>query len=54
MVTSAIDFGTTNSVAGINKNNIMKMIPLGNNKLETRTVLFYSFEDKEFVTNHPI
>ena len=48
MITSAIDFGTTNSVAGINKNNIIKMVQLGNNRLETRSVLFYSFEDKNF------
>lgn len=48
MVTSAIDFGTTNSVAGINYNNKINMINLDKNKLETRSVLFYSFEDHSF------
>ena len=48
MITSAIDFGTTNSVAGINKNHLSQMISLGNNSLETKSVLFYSFEDKNF------
>lgn len=48
MVTSAIDFGTTNSVAGINYNNEINMINLDKNKLETRSVLFYSFEDHSF------
>ena len=48
MVTSAIDFGTTNSVAGINYNNKINMINLDKNKLETRSVLFYSFEDHDF------
>jgi len=44
----AIDFGTTNSVAGVNHNGDIDMIALGKNSLETRTALFYSFEDKEF------
>jgi hypothetical chaperone protein len=48
MITSAIDFGTTNSVAGINRNNIIEMVQLGKDRLETRSVLFYSFEDKNF------
>ena len=48
MISSAIDFGTTNSVAGININNQAKMIQLGHNSIETRSVLFYSFEDSEF------
>jgi len=48
MLTSAIDFGTTNSVAGINYNNKINMINLDKNKLETRSVLFYSFEDQGF------
>jgi len=48
MLTSAIDFGTTNSVAGINYNNKINMINLDKNKLETRSVLFYSFEDHSF------
>jgi len=48
MVTAAIDFGTTNSVAGINYNNEINMINLDKNKLETRSVLFYSFEDHSF------
>lgn len=50
MLTSAIDFGTTNSVAGINYNNKINMINLDKNKLETRSVLFYSFEDHSFYT----
>jgi hypothetical chaperone protein len=48
MLTSAIDFGTTNSVAGIHHNNKINMINLDKNKLETRSVLFYSFEDHSF------
>lgn len=48
MITASIDFGTTNSVVGINNNGKIEMIPLGNNSLETKTVLFYSFEDKNF------
>ena len=48
MLTTAIDFGTTNSVAGINYNNKINMINLDKNKLETRSVLFYSFEDYSF------
>ena len=48
MPISAIDFGTTNSVAGVNHNGDIDIIALGKNSLETRTALFYSFEDKEF------
>jgi len=48
MVTSSIDFGTTNSVAGINTHNAIEMVHLGKNSLETKSVLFYSFEDKNF------
>jgi hypothetical chaperone protein len=48
MITSAIDFGTSNSVAGIVKNGNLSMVELGENRLETKTVLFYSFEDKSF------
>jgi len=48
MPIAAIDFGTTNSVAGIHHNGDLNMIALGENSLETRTALFYSFEDKEF------
>lgn len=48
MISSAIDFGTTNSVAGINLNNKVEMIQLGQKSIETRSVLFYSFEDKSF------
>ena len=48
MPIAAIDFGTTNSVAGIHHNGEVNMIALGKNALETRTALFYSFEDREF------
>ena len=48
MITASIDFGTTNSVVGINNNGIIEMVPLGKESLETKTVLFYSFEDKSF------
>ena len=48
MISSAIDFGTTNSVAGINLNNKVKMIQLGQKSIETRSVLFYSFEERGF------
>jgi len=48
MINAAIDFGTTNSVAGINVNGKVEMIPLGHNNVETRSVIFYSFEDKNF------
>ncbi|SFV68124.1 Putative heat shock protein YegD [hydrothermal vent metagenome] len=48
MISSAIDFGTTNSVAGINLNNKVEMIHLGQKSIETRSVLFYSFEKKGF------
>ena len=48
MINAAIDFGTTNSVAGINVNGKVEMIPLGHNNVETRSVIFYSFEDKKF------
>ena len=48
MITASIDFGTTNSVVGINNNGKIEMIPLGKESLETKTVLFYSFEDKNF------
>jgi len=48
MITASIDFGTTNSVVGINNNGKIEMIPLGKERLETKTVLFYSFEDKQF------
>jgi len=48
MISSAIDFGTTNSVAGINLNNRVEMIQLGQKSIETRSILFYSFEDKGF------
>ena len=48
MLSSAIDFGTTNSVAGINLEQGLKMVKLGHDSLETRSVLFYSFEDQSF------
>ena len=48
MISSAIDFGTTNSVAGVNLEQELKMVKLGHDSLETRSVLFYSFEDKNF------
>jgi len=48
MITASIDFGTTNSVVGINNNGKIEMIALGKESLETKTVLFYSFEDKNF------
>ena len=48
MITASLDFGTTNSVAGVNINGKIEMIPLGKEELETKTVLFYSFEDKKF------
>ncbi len=48
MISSAIDFGTTNSVAGINLNNKVEMIQLGQKSIETRSILFYSFEEKSF------
>ncbi len=48
MITASIDFGTTNSVVGINNNGVIEMVPLGKESLETKTVLFYSFEDKNF------
>ena len=48
MITASLDFGTTNSVAGVNIDGTIEMIPLGKNELETKTVLFYSFEDKNF------
>ena len=48
MITASIDFGTTNSVVGINNNGKIEMIPLGKESLETKTVIFYSFEDKGF------
>ncbi len=48
MITASIDFGTTNSVVGINNNGKIEMVPLGKESLETKTVLFYSFEDKKF------
>jgi len=48
MISSSIDFGTTNSVVGINHNGLIEMISLGKENIETKTVLFYSFEDKKF------
>jgi len=48
MITASLDFGTTNSVAGVNIDGTIEMIPLGKKGLETKTVLFYSFEDKNF------
>ena len=48
MVTASIDFGTTNSVVGLNRDGVIEMVPLGKESLETKTVLFYSFEDKHF------
>jgi len=48
MITASIDFGTTNSVVGINNNGKIEMISLGKESLETKSVLFYSFEDKNF------
>jgi len=48
MISSSIDFGTTNSVVGINHNGVIEMIPLGKESIETKTVIFYSFEDKKF------
>jgi hypothetical chaperone protein len=48
MITASIDFGTTNSVVGINNNGNIEMVALGKESLETKTVLFYSFEDKNF------
>ena len=48
MITASLDFGTTNSVAGVNNSGKIEMIPLGKESLETKTVLFYSFEDKNF------
>ena len=48
MITSSIDFGTTNSVVGVNHNGKIEMIALGKESVETKTVLFYSFEDKQF------
>lgn len=48
MITASIDFGTTNSVVGINNNGKIEMIPLGKSSLETKTVLFYSFENQNF------
>jgi hypothetical chaperone protein len=48
MITASIDFGTTNSVVGVNRDGQIEMIPLGKESLETKTVLFYSFEDKQF------
>jgi hypothetical chaperone protein len=48
MITASIDFGTTNSVVGINNNGKIEMIALGKDSIETKTVLFYSFEEKQF------
>ena len=48
MIIASIDFGTTNSVVGINNSGKIEMIALGKESLETKTVLFYSFEDKNF------
>jgi len=48
MINSAIDFGTTNSVAGITIDNKIEMLRLGHQSIETRSVLFYSFEEKGF------
>jgi len=48
MLTASIDFGTTNSVAGLNNQGEIQMVPLGKDRLETKSVLFYSFEDKNF------
>jgi len=48
VITSSIDFGTTNSVVGVNHNGKIEMIALGKESVETKTVLFYSFEDKQF------
>jgi len=48
MVTASIDFGTTNSVAGISNNGNIDMVQLGKKTLDTKSVLFYSFEDKKF------
>ena len=48
MISSAIDFGTTNSVVGVNLEQELKMVKLGQDSLETRSVLFYSFEDRNF------
>jgi len=48
MITASIDFGTTNSVVGINRDGKIEMVTLGKSSLETKTVLFYSFEDREF------
>ncbi len=46
--TLAIDFGTTNSVMGLYHRGEIEMIPLGRERLESRSVLFYSFEDRRF------
>jgi hypothetical chaperone protein len=48
VLTASIDFGTTNSVVGINNNGKVEMVRLGRDTLETKSVLFYSFEDKSF------
>jgi len=48
MIIASIDFGTTNSVVGVNNSGKIDMLPLGRNTLETKTALFYSFEDKKF------
>jgi len=48
MIAASIDFGTTNSVVGINNNGKIEMIALGKASIETKSVLFYSFEDKQF------
>lgn len=48
MIIASIDFGTTNSVVGINNAGKIEMVSLGKDSIETKTVLFYSFEDKNF------
>ena len=48
MVTASIDFGTTNSVATITKNQKITTIKLGKNSSYTPTALFYNFDDYKF------
>jgi len=48
MVSAAIDFGTTNSVIAYVKDNKIKMVPLNGSLLESKSVLFYDFEERSF------
>lgn len=52
MAVAGIDFGTTNSTAGVVQNGAVSMVPLGGDALATPTVLFFDGERKDFSVGH--